>query len=138
MKKLLACLLVLACLGTAALASDVLLIAPNPNSAEASWTDGTDTVKGTLDEVMQQVNEKGGTVTLLKDIEMNDGKKGYVIYSDKSFTLDLNGHTIYSVSRLCGRRGSHVRKTQLQCGSRRHRAEKRHFLGAYAAEYCVL
>lgn len=100
MKKLLALMLVLACLGTVVLASDVLLIAPNPNSAEASWTDGTDTVTGTLDEIMKTVNEKGGTVTLLKDIEMNDEKKSYVMTSDTSFTLDLNGHKIYSATRV--------------------------------------
>jgi len=94
MKKLvslaLAVLLVLASLSGLCFAAD----------AEASWTDGATTFEGTFDEVMQRASENGGTVKLLKDIEMNDPKKGYAARSDSSLTFDLNGHTIYSETRV--------------------------------------
>ena len=80
----LAALMVLGCLaGITAFAADV----------EATWTDGTATAEGTLAEMGKQVNEKGGTITLMKDYADNR-EKGYIITSNKSFTLDLNGHKI--------------------------------------------
>lgn len=93
MKKLasliLALMLVLACLAGVAFAAD----------AEASWTDGTATQQGTLVDMVKLVSEKGGTLTLLKDVEMNDEKKAYAITTDSPMTLDLNGHILYSVTR---------------------------------------
>ena len=87
MKKLisvtLALVMILACLSGLSFAAE----------AEARWTDGTNTVEGTLADMVKQASNAGGTLTLLQDIT-NTADKGEVISSNSSITLDLNGHTI--------------------------------------------
>ena len=93
MKKLvsilLATMLVLSCLAGITFAAD----------AEAKWTDGTTTKEGTVAEMVKEVNAKGGTLTLLKDYSHTDDKAGYAMAFTKSATIDLNGHTLSSVTR---------------------------------------
>lgn len=99
MKKLLICLLVVACLTGLCFAADAV----TADLAKATWTDGTETFEGTLPECMAKVNEKGGTLTLLDDINgagefpttRNDiDDADYIIGSSKAFVLDMNGHSL--------------------------------------------
>ena len=101
MKKLLICLLVIASLTCLCLAAE----GKPASEAKATWTDGTETFEGTVEQCMVKVNEKGGTLTLLEDVvepgtaptmrnDIDDAD--YIIGSNKVFTLDLNGHTLYT------------------------------------------
>ena len=104
MKKLLICLLILACLTGLCFAAE----AKTADLAAAKWTDGMETLEGTLQQCLEKVNEKGGTLTLLDDVKeggtaptmRNDiDDADYIIGSVKAFTLDMNGH---SLDATCG------------------------------------
>ena len=69
------------------------------NKATAIWYNETESKETTLAEAAKLASEKGGIIKMTSNAEHTDEKVGYAFTTKSSFTLDLNGHTLKSVTR---------------------------------------